>query len=149
MINSERSNTSDNTRNTALFCKTIGLALFLGLTSGFAASAYITQSVFCLMGIFGGAGLLLYHFRGDTLLVHCLLPLIHSIYAHLIIRFRLRGILFVMMLHYLSGIFMLTMYAIWIERELFWLNIAAISECIANIHLWTILIGEAANNLLQ
>ena len=95
--------------------KTIGLALVIGGISGFHGLGGSGMgdgiAVFGLIGIFGGIGLLLTASHASVL---CL-PIIHCVYAYIILRFKLRGILTVMALHYISAILITT---VWISLDL-------------------------------
>ena len=105
-------NNSDTVRDIVMSIKVTCLAILWGGISGmigFCGLAFMSIGPISLLGIFGGFGLL---FLNKYLI--CLMPFVHCLYAFFIIRFRVRGILFVMILHYLSA-FLMTV--VWITCD--------------------------------
>jgi len=100
----------DRYKDIVTSAKATVLALFFGGMFGFMGIAPAAGHECSLIGIFGGIGLFIASFDA-----YYLLPIIHCVYAYCIVRFKLRGILFVILLHYVSAIIMT---AIWIRYDL-------------------------------
>jgi len=90
----------DSYKDIITSAKTTVLALFFGGISGLIALALWIHfaSPLIVTFIFGAMGTWVVY----GLKVPLLLPVIHCVYAFIIIRFRLRGIVLVILLHYLS-----------------------------------------------
>jgi hypothetical protein len=103
---------SDTTRKIVISAKTTCLALFWGGLSGiiaFIGLAFFAIGPISLMGVFGGVGLILLYTPFNFLI-----PFIHCIYVFIILRWNLHGILFVIVLHYLSAFIMAV---VWIQCD--------------------------------
>lgn len=88
---------SETVRDIIASFKTIGLALLWGSLLGLSALGFSIIPLNTTF-IFGGLGMWVAY----KLKIVLLLPLIHCIYSYLIIRFRLKGVVSVVLVHYTS-----------------------------------------------